>query len=188
MGFTDAATTTTDTPLPERDRQTGDAEEPTEDEFIAYITEEADLDEQTVRDQAATFMDNIQFLSGTTSLYLVARDHGLSPAEAFGTKDYDQSLQITNLQQDMNDVVLEAKVTDRFLHNPDDEDWRFLKITLEDETGSIDVMLWNEQIDEYDTLATVGATIRISHGYTDTYNRKLQVKLGDRASIARLDI
>jgi replication factor A1 len=46
--------------------------------------------------------------------------------------------------------------------------------TLEDETGTVKLSLWNEQIDE----VKVGDRVRIENGYTNTFRGDLQLNVG----------
>jgi DNA polymerase III alpha subunit len=182
MDVTSATGTTT---VPADTVDSAKATEPGVDDLQDYIAAETGLNRETVADQARQQQADIPFLSPVAAHYLVAREHGLSAANHFRTEQ-DLALDIENLQPKMNDVELKASVTDRFLHNPDEEDWRFLKVTLQDDTGTIELMLWNEQIDEYDDTLTENARIRVVSGCTDTYNGDLQVKLGDSASIQQV--
>ena len=51
---------------------------------------------------------------------------------------------------------------------------RVASATLQDETGSITLTLWNQQIDE----VNVGDTVKIENGYTNSFRGEVQLNVG----------
>jgi len=54
---------------------------------------------------------------------------------------------------------------------------RVANVTLRDKTGSIKLVLWNEQIDG----VAVGNTLRIENGYVTAFRGEKQLNVGKRA-------
>ncbi|MFW9806129.1 MAG: OB-fold nucleic acid binding domain-containing protein, partial [Candidatus Thorarchaeota archaeon] len=63
------------------------------------------------------------------------------------------------------------------------EDLKVADVTLTDDTGSIKLVLWNNQIPQVKT----GTSIRIEEGYVTTYRDELQMSVGKYGAIITLD-
>jgi ssDNA-binding replication factor A large subunit len=51
---------------------------------------------------------------------------------------------------------------------------RVANVTVKDDSGTISLVLWNEKIDQ----VSVGAKVKISNGYVNTWQDKPQLTLG----------
>ena len=60
---------------------------------------------------------------------------------------------------------------------------RLCRFMVKDESGEIDLILWNTIID----LVKVGDLLQIKNGYVGTWNNKPQITLGNDGSLKRLD-
>ncbi len=88
-------------------------------------------------------------------------------------------LKIKELQSGMKRVDVEVEVVDKA--NPRQVQSRFKEETyniadavVQDETGTIKMPLWNEQIDQIN----VGDRIRIENGYITSFKGELQLNIG----------
>jgi replication factor A1 len=86
-------------------------------------------------------------------------------------------MQIKDLQARQGDVELTAKVVDKA--NPREFDkfgkkGRVCNAKLKDDTGSVSLTLWNEEID----LVDVGDTVKITKGYVGEWQGELQLSAG----------
>lgn len=90
-------------------------------------------------------------------------------------------MQIKDLKTDMKQVDVNAKVIEK---SPTREVYsrygynvhRVANVIIADETGTIKLVLWNEQID----AVSVGDTIRIENGYVTTFRGENQLSVGKK--------
>lgn len=90
-------------------------------------------------------------------------------------------MQIKDLKDGMTQVTVKGKVTDktetrevysRYGFNVH----RVANAIVSDGTGSIKLVLWNDQIRE----VSVGDTVKIENGYVKTFRGELQLSVGRR--------
>ena len=86
---------------------------------------------------------------------------------------------INELQNGMKRIELEAKVTDvaqprtvqsRF----NGESYKVAVATIQDETGTTKLTLWNEQIDQ----VSAGQKVKVSNGYVTSFKGEIQLNVG----------
>ena len=88
-------------------------------------------------------------------------------------------MDIKDLQDGMKRVEVEAQVVDK---NPTrqvqskfrDEVFNVADAIVQDETGTIKLTLWNEQID----MVNVGDRIKIENGYVTSFKSETQLNIG----------
>ena len=86
---------------------------------------------------------------------------------------------IKDLQNGMKRVSVEAKVVEKgdpreVKSRFKDETYHIVDAVVADETGSIKLTLWNEQID----MVNVGDNIRIENGYITSFKGEIQLNAG----------
>ena len=86
---------------------------------------------------------------------------------------------IKDLQDGMERVSVEAKVVDKgdpreVKSRFKDETYRIVDAVVADETGSVKLTLWNEQIDQIN----VGDNIKIENGYVTSFKSEIQLNVG----------
>ena len=79
----------------------------------------------------------------------------------------------------MKRVDVEAKVVEKsdpreVKSRYKDETYKIVDAVVADETGSIKLTLWNEQID----MVNVGDNIKIENGYVTSFKSELQLNVG----------
>ena len=86
---------------------------------------------------------------------------------------------IKDLTDGMKRVSVEAKVVEK--GNPrevrsrfKDETYRIVDAIVADETGSVKLTLWNDQIEK----VNVGDNIKIENGYVTSFKSELQLNVG----------
>ncbi len=88
-------------------------------------------------------------------------------------------MKIAELRDGMRRVDVEAKVLEmtesrevrsRF----SGESFRVAEATISDDTGTIKLVLWNEQIEQ----VNVNDTVRIENGYTKSFRGEVQLNVG----------
>jgi replication factor A1 len=89
------------------------------------------------------------------------------------------NLDIKDLKDGMKRVSVEAKVVEK--SDPrevrsrfKDETYRIVDAVVADETGSIKLTLWNEQIEQ----VNVGDNIKIDNGYVTSFKGETQLNVG----------
>jgi replication factor A1 len=90
-----------------------------------------------------------------------------------------KKLNIRDLQNGMKRVSVEAKVVEKgnpreVMSRYKDESYKVADAMVADETGSIKLTLWNEQIDQVE----VGNTVKIENGYVTSFKGEIQLNVG----------
>ncbi len=88
-------------------------------------------------------------------------------------------LDIKDLKDGMKRVSVEAKVVEKgdpreVKSRFKDETYRIVDAVVADETGSIKLTLWNEQIE----MVNVGDNIKIDNGYVTSFKSEIQLNVG----------
>jgi len=88
-------------------------------------------------------------------------------------------LDIKDLRNGMRQVSVEAKVVEKgdpreVRSRYKDETYQVADATVADETGSIKLTLWNEQIDQ----VNVGNKVKIENGYVTSFRGEVQLNVG----------
>ena len=88
-------------------------------------------------------------------------------------------MNIKDLQNGAKRVNVEAKVVEKgdpreVKSRFKDETYRIVDAVVADETGSIKLTLWNEQIDQ----VNVNDNIRIENGYVTSFKGEIQLNVG----------
>ncbi len=86
---------------------------------------------------------------------------------------------IKELQDGMKKVSVEAQVVEKgdvreVKSRFKDETYRIVDAVLADESGSVKLTLWNEQID----MVNVGDKIKIDNGYVTSFKGEIQLNVG----------
>jgi replication factor A1 len=95
------------------------------------------------------------------------------------TDSGEAQLDIRDLKDGMKRVSVEAKVVEKgdpreVKSRFKDETYRIVDAVVADETGSIKLTLWNEQIDQ----VNVGDNIKIDNGYVTSFKSEIQLNVG----------
>ncbi len=88
-------------------------------------------------------------------------------------------MEIKDLRDGMKRVSVEAKVVEKgdpreVRSKYKDETYRIVDAIVADETGSIKLTLWNEQIDQ----VNVNDNIKIENGYVTSFRNEIQLNVG----------
>ncbi|OYT49004.1 DNA-binding protein [Candidatus Bathyarchaeota archaeon ex4484_231] len=88
-------------------------------------------------------------------------------------------MKISELRDGLRRVDVEGKVLD--ISDPREvrsrytgETFRVAEATIEDDTGTIKLVLWNEQIDK----VNVNDTVKIENGYIKSFRGEIQLNVG----------
>jgi replication factor A1 len=90
-----------------------------------------------------------------------------------------KELNIKELRNGMKRVTVEAKVMEKgepreVRSRYKDETYMVADVIVADETGSIKLTLWNEQIDQ----VNVGNKVKIENGYVTSFKGEIQLNVG----------
>ena len=88
-------------------------------------------------------------------------------------------MKISELQEDSRKVDLEATVIEKSNSREvrsryTNETYRVADFTIEDETGTVKLVLWNEQIDQ----VNVDNKVKVENGYVKTFRGEIQLNIG----------
>jgi len=91
----------------------------------------------------------------------------------------NEKVNIKDLRNGMKRVTVEANVMEKgetreVRSRYKDETYNVADAVVADETGSIKLTLWNEQIDQVD----VGNKIKIENGYVTSFKGEIQLNVG----------
>ncbi len=94
-------------------------------------------------------------------------------------------MDIKDLKDGMKRVSVEAKVVEKgdtreVKSRFKDETYRIVDAVVADETGSIKLTLWNEQIEQ----VNVGDNIKIDNGYVTSFKGETQLNVGKFGKLA----
>jgi replication factor A1 len=96
-------------------------------------------------------------------------------------------LDIKDLRDGMKKVSVEATVVEK--GNPrevksrySDEMYKIVDAQVADETGSIKLTLWNDQIDQ----VAVGDKIKIENGYITSFKSEIQLNVGKFGTMTKV--
>ena len=98
-----------------------------------------------------------------------------------------KDLKINELRDGTRRVDLEAQVIEKSETREvrsrwTDETYRVADATIEDETGTITLTLWNDQIDQ----VNVGDRVKIENGYIKSFRGDLQLNSGKYGTLTVL--
>jgi replication factor A1 len=163
------------------------------EDLITTISEESGLSEEEVEEEIEEKMEEFAgMVSEEGAMHLVAKDHGIE------IEKKSQDLKVENVVTDMRNVTLQARVTnilDKNTFQTDDGEGQVQNIVLADETGSIRMSLWDDQIeiaaqiDEGDVLKITGAyTVEDNQGNAELrLGDSAQVKMGDEDDVPEVE-
>jgi replication factor A1 len=88
-------------------------------------------------------------------------------------------LKIKELRNGMKRLDIEGKVTDKsetreVTSRFKNETYKVASAVIADETGTIKLTLWNEQIDQ----VNVGNIVKIENGYVSSFRGEIQLNIG----------
>jgi len=88
-------------------------------------------------------------------------------------------MKIKDLRNGMKHVNVEAKVTEKsdtreVSSRYKDETYNVASAMVTDETGTIKLTLWNEQIDQ----VNVNDTVKVENGYVTSFRGEIQLNVG----------
>jgi replication factor A1 len=97
------------------------------------------------------------------------------------------NLNIKDLADGMKRVNVEGKIVDKGDQREvksrfKDETYRLCDAVLADETGSIKLTLWDDQMD----LVTVGDSVKVENGYITSFKSELQLNIGKFGKLIRV--
>jgi len=112
---------------------------------------------------------------------------GLVHFGGVGQNRRKKDLKINELRDGMRRVDIEAKViqkseTREVSSRYTNETFRVADATIEDETGTITLTLWNEQTEQ----VNVGDRVRIENGYIKSFRGELQLNSGKYGTLTVL--
>lgn len=151
------------------------------EQLIEKIKEESKLSEAEIE---ARIREKLDQLSGLVSkegaAHIVANQLGIRLFEQTSGK-----LQIKNILSGMRDVETIGKVMqvhEARTFKTEKREGKVGSLILADETGSIRIVLWNDQADKLREISE-GSIVKIQGGYVRERNNGIEIHLNDRSKI-----
>jgi replication factor A1 len=91
----------------------------------------------------------------------------------------ETSLKVNELHDGMKRVNIQARVTEKsdpreVVSRFKDQTYRVATAMVADETGTVKLTLWNDQIE----LVNVNDTVRVENGYVTSFRGEIQLNVG----------
>jgi replication factor A1 len=151
------------------------------EQVIGKIREKSGLSEEEISQRIKAKLDQLSGLvSKEGAAHIVANELGIKLFDQVAGK-----LQIRNILSGMRDVETVGKVLRVYEAKPfkvENREGRVGSFVLGDETGSIRVVLWNEQADNLRKIKE-GDTVKVVGGYVRERINGVEVHLNDRSRL-----
>ncbi|NQU97828.1 hypothetical protein HQ533_00005 [Candidatus Woesearchaeota archaeon] len=151
------------------------------EDIVAKIEENSNLSKDVIEDKIKKKMSQLSgLISKEGAAHIIANELGIKLFENISGK-----LQIKNILAGMRNVETVGKVQQVFEVREFASENRHGKVgsfIVGDETGSIRMVLWNDQVVSMENLKA-GDIVKISGGYVRDNNRKIEVHLNDRSNM-----
>lgn len=151
------------------------------EQIIERIKEKSGLSEEEIKKRIDAKLEQLSGLvSREGAAHIVANELGIRLFEQVSGK-----LQIKNILSGMRDVETVGKVLriyDAKVFKVENREGKVGSFILGDETGTIRVVLWNNQADNLRKIAE-GSTVKIVGGYVKERINGVEVHINDRAKI-----
>ena len=153
------------------------------------LTKRPELTEKQLRDMFEQKKEDAGFLlNDEGAAFMVTSDLGVSPlGESLKTE-----MKIRDLFPQINDVTLAGRILTiyppRQFARKDGSTGRLMKILVGDETGTVEIVFWNDVI-ENQTVKNLRPSlgVKVSHGYTrQALNGKAEIHFGNRTEVSVL--
>ena len=95
-----------------------------------------------------------------------------------------KNLKIQDLRNGMKNVSVQAKVTEKsdareVMSRFKDETYKVATAIIADDTGSIKLTLWNEQINQ----VNINDTVKVENGYVSSFRGEIQLNIGRQGKL-----
>ncbi len=156
--------------------------------LIEKIAQQANVGIEEVQKRINSKLSEFSGLvSEEGAVYLVAKDLGVDPS----TEIQKKSLKIENIVPGMRSVSLKGKVVSisdiNSFKKSDGSEGQVQNVVLGDETGTVRLSLWNDQIELADKLE-INTAIEIKNAYSKEDNRgDAELRLGKKTIVRKID-
>ncbi len=150
------------------------------DDMVKRINEASGISEDEINDRIKKKMEQLSgLISKEGAAHIVANELGIRLFDVGGKK------KIKEMLPGMRNVTLVGKVEQIF--EPREfsvgaRQGRVANIAIGDETGTMRVVLWNDQVNSISELAKE-MTVRIDNGYVRDNNGRTEIHLNDKSKI-----
>ncbi len=157
------------------------------EELVEKIAEESEMDREEVENEIQTKEEEFSGLvSEEGAAHLVAKEHGVELSEP-----EDRELKVENVLSGMSRVNLRAQVVDitpvNTFEKDDGEEGRVRNLVLGDETGTVRMSLWNDQLEVAEKLSE-GDNVQISNAYSREDNLgNPELRIGDSTRLKKIE-
>jgi hypothetical protein len=155
------------------------AMEPSPAELQEFLATETDMSTAEIANKVAGIQNEIQFLDDVAAHYLIGQRLDIDIAAAFETKQQDYSLDLANVRPEMT-VTTTATISSVDVADPENKDWTRQDVVLEDDSGTLTLVLWNENIR---SDLSEDDTVKLVDCWGKEHRGNVQVSLGKSGRI-----
>ncbi|MDY6789221.1 MAG: DUF2240 family protein [Candidatus Nanohaloarchaea archaeon] len=157
------------------------------EEIVDKIADETELEKKDIEEKIEAKEEEFSGLvSEEGAAHLVAKEHGVELS-----KEEDRELKVENVLAGMNRVNLKAQVVGitsvNTFERDDGSQGKVRNLVLGDETGTVRMSLWNDQLEVAEKLAE-GDNIQIRGAYSREDNLgNPELRIGDSTKLKKID-
>ncbi|MBN1157431.1 DUF2240 family protein [Candidatus Woesearchaeota archaeon] len=148
------------------------------DDMVRRINEATNISEDEIRDKVKKKMEQLSgLISKEGAAHIVANELGIRLFDIGGRK------KIKEMLPGMRNITIVGKVEQIFESREFSvgaRQGRVANIVIGDETGTMRVVLWNDQVDSINKLAK-DITVKIDNGYVRDNNGRTEIHLNDKS-------
>lgn len=150
------------------------------EQIILKIKEQSKLTDEDIETRIRSKMDQLAgLISKEGAAHILANELGVKLFE-------EGRLKIKDIMAGMRSVETVGKITNVFdardFERKDGSKGKVLSFVIADDTGSIRVVLWNDQVDKYKGLES-GVIVKIRDAYVKENNTNKELHLGIRSEL-----
>ncbi|WP_207587084.1 OB-fold nucleic acid binding domain-containing protein [Halomontanus rarus] len=155
--------------------------EPSPDKLQSHLVESTDKTADELAAEKDALQNEIGFLTDVAAYYLLGQQYDIDLAAVFNTQQRSYSLDIENLQPEMNSVditgtVKQITAVNEFTRD-DGTEGKVCNVILTDSTGKAVLTLWDDATQLTNDLEP-GDTVRIKNGYSKLASNFCQSRFG----------
>lgn len=155
-------------------------------ELALKLKEETGMSKKEIREAVKETKEKYSPLltSNKTALMLYARKYKNIQLVEKTPPD----IEIKNIVPEIKDLTFECKVRsiDKFTYTKEGEKRKGCEVMLYDDTGSIKMMLWGEDVDKV-SKSLEDEVVRIENAYSNKYKGEVQVNYGKETKIKKVN-
>ena len=150
------------------------------EDVIKLIKEKSSLSDDEIKSKIDAKLNQLSgLISKEGAAHIIANELGINFNEV------EKKLKIDKILAGMRNVETVGKVVQKYEvreFNSSGREGKVANLLLGDETGTIRVVFWNDQVDKFTSIEE-GMTLKISSGYARANNNRPEIHLNDQSKV-----